>query len=225
MAKPAYLAQISTLGTPTQFTGEPMTSLGGNAYQITDTTKRVWDRATPPTFKDGNGAVIQGKQFQFPIQTPLTWGDAIQVDYLFGKATFPSAVVEPVTVDGKYMAQSSVLKAKSYNLDWASEILDATAYSKAQASGGYRSGKVYGLGDVSITLSRWHDADTRVRDALTGRSTLLLEIKPAASGGEVYRAWVVVESDQNSGDVGSIEEEQITLQLDGDAESAFSVGE
>lgn len=209
MGSAAYLTVVKKSGTSTAFTQESTTTTDDKTYTIGDTTKSVWDRSVAPTVErstDGGAT-----------WTTVSASEYV-VDYLFGRIIFnvAQAAGTLVRVSGNYLPLAVVGNAYQHSIDWTHEILDATDFQVAQANGGYRGDKLYGLADVSVTLGLW-GPDTNFKALRDGRSPVLVEIQPAGSG-ETFRAWMVVESDAKSGDVGGLEEDQITLQLDGDGE-------
>lgn len=203
-AQAAYQATVRVASTPTSITNQA-TTRSGNSYTITDTSKRVLDRNTPPTVK------VAG------TTAPAT---SYTVDYLFGIVTFNSAQTGAVTVSGKYMPTIEVLGANEYSVQLGADILDDTDFTNARTNGGYRT-KVYGLQDASVTISKFDDRTGFFIEKIKSRSTCMIEILPA-SGTEAIRGWFAVESLNREGDVGSLEAGSLTLQLDGQLESSLS---
>lgn len=210
MGSPGWRATVKRSGTSTQFTDEAASLVSGKTYQIDDETKQVWDREQPVTVKD-DGVVVDSSNIEF-------------IDYLFGKVTFASGytVQGAVTISGNYLPMQSVAGANSYTLNQTAEILDDTDFDTAKNTG-YRS-RIYGLQDVSATISRWDDLSDYFKTVIDNGEVVVLEIRPG-EGMEFFRGYMVVESSNRSGDVAALESEELSFQLDGDgAGKAFSWG-
>lgn len=208
VGSPGWRATIRRSGTPTEFTDEPALLVSGLTYQIADPAKQVWDRETPVVVKD-NGVEVDPGDIEF-------------VDYLFGKVTFASGYTPtgPITVSGKYLPMLTVAGANSYTLNQTVDVLDDTDFEHAKSTG-YRS-RVAGLHDVSLTVSRWDDMTKHFFEAASNGEAVVAEVTPG--GGTIrFRGFMLVETANRSGDVASLESEEVTLTLDGDgAGKAFS---
>jgi len=202
MGSPGWKATVKRSGTSTQFTDEAASLVSGKTYQIDDETKQVWDREQPVTVKD-NGVLVDSSNIEF-------------IDYLFGKVTFTAGytVTGPVTVSGSYLPMQAVAGANAYNLNHTGDLLDDTDFEGAQANGGYRT-RLYGLRDVSASITRWDDLSKTFADIIKNRSVVVIEIRPGG-GPDVFRAFMVAESANESGDVAALESEEISFQLDGE---------
>lgn len=202
-----YLTTVRSSGTATSFTTEAMSGSGVGPYEIDDTTKEIWDRDTTLTFyEDGS---------------PISASDVLSIDYLFGKVTFVTNKLLAITVSGKYMPMTNIAGANSYNLNLIDGVLDDTEFGITGANQGFRTRR-YGLKDVSISISRFDDLTHAFFDIINNRTSVVIEIQPG--GQNVYtRGWFVLESIAPGGDVASLESEELTFQLDGNADSNFSV--
>lgn len=209
-----YKTRLLSAGTPTSFTDEPMTLTASSIaeYQITDTNKQVWDRKQRPVVKSGAGGSTVAVD---------------SVDFLFGVVQLQSTIATPVVDGGIFYPTASVAGANSYTLALTKDILDDTDFD----STGWRS-KQTGLRDANLSVTRWDKLDRYFFERLYGESAstgatrnepyhVVAEVQP---GGEdlVYRGYYIVETHNNSGDVASLESVDISLQLDGDPEGAFS---
>ena len=135
MATAAYNTTIKIPGTSTMFSGEAMTLVSGTTYQITDPTKRVWDRSVTPTFYDGS--------------SPIAAAGITSINYLFGKVTLASPPSGAVTVDGNYLPMVEATGIREHSFSLSADLLDKTTYENNE---GYRR-RMYALRDVSATLS------------------------------------------------------------------------
>lgn len=146
-----YGSALYLSGTGVPVTDEACTSLGSGVYQVTSTSRRVWDpdaSAHPITIKDG-GSTVSSTYWSF--------------DYLFGRVTFsgysPSGAV---TVDGSYLPMTEVGEVHEHSIDAKANLLDSTSYNStgytsftrglASASGSFafRSNVLDTVSDVSI---------------------------------------------------------------------------
>ena len=108
MGADGYLVKIKKGGTSTSFSGEGMSVVLENKYQIDTIVKRVWDRDVEPIFYD-NGEKIPSS-------------DISVIDYLFGRVTFATSKSGTITVDGKYIPLTLIAGAKSYNLNQSRDV-------------------------------------------------------------------------------------------------------
>lgn len=190
-----YVFLIKKSGTSTPLTGETCSNTVGNTWVIDDTNKNVFNRTTAVTFYD-NAVVI-------PV------GDIESIDYLFGKVTFTGVKVGPITVDGAYVPLTTIAGGKEASLTMTSSVLDNTAIGNV----GYHT-KKQGVLDVNISSTRFYDYDEDFSVVLGARTPLVIEITP--DGTKSYRGWFVVEGNDISLDIDSLEEESLTFSLDGD---------
>jgi len=205
----AYLAQVKRGGTSTAFASEAMSLVSGNTYQITDATKRIWDRTVVPTFSEDS--------------VPIPASDVVSIDYLFGKVTFATAKTGNIFADGKFIPTVVVAGAHAYGVNMSHNILDDTDFDGAQTSNGFRS-KIYGIGDVSISLGRWEVLDSTFFTAINARTPIVVDIRPGGVG-DYARGWFVVESEAHGGGIDDLESRDLTFQLDGDAKASFGWGQ
>ncbi|HHW13402.1 MAG TPA: hypothetical protein GXX28_00530, partial [Firmicutes bacterium] len=61
-------------------------------------------------------------------------------------------------------------------------------------------------------------------DLLTARTPLLVEVRPGGSG-DYFRAWAIPATDNRSGAVDDLEQDELSFQLEGDKNSACSWGQ
>lgn len=208
MGVAGYNAELKLGGTPTAFTDEATTSLSSVRFQITDATKRVWNRTTLPTVKID--AVAQGSS-------------TYDLDYLFGIVEFNTAPSSSTvtTVSGDYLPVGSserIANCNSYELNLEGSILDASNFKDAQDNNGYMT-KVLGLQDTSVSLGGFHNMSSAVYDAILNRDNVLFELSPSGSALGTYRGWFIPENKNISGGVDDLETEDISLQLDTDVTS------
>jgi len=167
---------------------------------------RVWDRDAAFSFKHGSTAIPSSQ--------------VNNVDYLFGKVTFsvPKGSSAIVKASGKFLPTTAVAGAHGYNINISSELLDDTDF----LSTGYRS-RTSGLKDVNVTVNRWDSASTEFFNLINTGGSAVVEIVPSGSS-IAARGFFIVESENRSGDVASLEAADITLQLDESTAAAFGYG-
>mgnify|MGYP006428996583 CR=1 FL=1 len=200
MSVPGYRINLKRSGSPTATTGESFSADGTNRYQIDATGKRVWDRFTTPTFKDSGGTTISSTEVK-------------SVDYLFGRVTFKSTQGTGLTGDVTYLPMSDIGGANSFTLNQTADLLDDTDFS----STGFRSRKV-GLHDISMSVSRYTPSSTALDFwknyiGRAGSTEIVVEIQTETTG-PFARGFFVLSQDSRSGDVGSLESEDIELSLE-----------
>ncbi len=194
-----YLAEVKQAGVSTAMTTEAMTLVSGKTYKITNTAKDVWDRNT--TFVVFDNAVDQT-------------AEVLEIDYLFGKVTFKASYTPtgPVTVTGAYFPTAQLGKGNAFTLTMSCEPIQTTDFATAQANGGYHT-NIPGLRTVAIELSGTFDATINSKDDVNDRNELIVEIDPVGDGKSVCRGFFRLLSASQSGEVGALEEETLSLSL------------
>lgn len=160
-SKAGRLALVKMSGTGVAFTDEATTVLTTNkVYQITDATKRVWDRALTITVKDGG--------------TPVNIGtDPYVINRLTGTVTFTNTAVRTITISGTYLPLSTIAKCRDASVDLLSPALDDTTMD----SNGWAE-CLAGMKNAAIALGRnWESVSTPLlRAALTAGTPLVIEV-------------------------------------------------
>lgn len=194
-----YMAKLKKQGTSTAFTTEAMTLVSGKTYKIANATKNIWNPLVTTNVFDN--AVNHN-------------ADVESINYLFGTVTFKSAytVTGPVTVTGAYYPTTTLGKAQSYNLTQTAEAVETTDFGTAQANGGRRT-FTPGLRTVGLELTGFYDVASGFRAALEARNVIIIEIDPSGTGKSVARGFFKPTADNQSGDVGALEEETATFAL------------
>jgi hypothetical protein len=203
MAIAAYRATISSGGTAVAMTNEAMTRAANGDFQVTNVNKRVLDL-------NGN--------FQVKVNGVAVNEASYEIDYIAGKViglTTSSAV----TITGAYVPIGELIGCNSFSVDISGDILENTGINEAQLNGGFRT-KQYGLTDVAVSLGRFADASKTMQTRLQSGNKVFLKINPSDT--ERILGWFLIESVSQSGDVGSLEIQDIQLQLSGDIRFSFS---
>jgi hypothetical protein len=179
-------------GTSTAFTQEATTKLTANTvYQITDSTKRIWDPAVALNVEvdpDGGGAS------PFATVNPSLY----TVDYMFGTVTFASdqGASAVCRVSGNFIPTVAIIEAKETSLDDMNDLLETTVFGTSWKT------RIQGMSDASgefMTLAKLktdNDPGAGVkilRDLLRAGTPVLLEYKPGG-GTDIWRGWIYEQS-------------------------------
>lgn len=194
-----YVVDFKVAGTPTTMTGEAMSNVSGKIYQVTNTAHQILDHATD--------VVVYDNAVDHTV-------DVISIDYLTGTITFDASytVTGPVTMDAKYVPTTAIAGARSFTLTQTANAIDNTDIPTAKANGGFRTFEP-GLKQVSLNVGGVFKASNAFRDALIARSVFIVEINPDNSGLSLCRGYFKYSGRSQTGDVGALEEENLTLML------------
>lgn len=194
-----YIVSLKKAGTPVALSDEPMSLVSGNTYVITDKDKRIIDLDTAVTVED------DGSDETAEIES---------INYMTGEITFNSgyAVTGPVTISGKYIPVSEIAGAKTFTLTQTAETIDETDIPTARANDGYMVFS-QGLKTASLELSGIYKTTNAFQTALEDRESFIVEINPDNNALSIARGIFKFASRGQSGDVGALEEETISLRL------------
>ncbi len=194
-----YVADIKQQGTPTAMTAEAMSLVSGKTYQIDDAAKAIWDRSAAITVLDN--AIDHT-------------ADVVSYDPLFGTVTFDSSysVTTPVTVTGTYLPTVVLGKGNSFSLGMTANAIDTTTFEIAQGNGGYQTNDP-GLRAVSVQLDGIYALASGLAALLVARTELIIEINPDGNAKSVARGFFKTNVQGQSGEVGALEEEGVTFNL------------
>ncbi len=202
MSKVGYNTVIKRSGTSTSFVDESMSATENtNQYQIDDVTKRVLDMGTEPTF--------------FEDSTSIPSSDIENINYLFGKVTFSTEKTGVITVDGSYFPTQVIGRGKEYSLEQSVNLEDSTSFDTAQQNNGYKT-YTETLWDVNASISRFIDDMTETNSLQSiweNGETIVIEIQPGGTGNPIFRGYMVIETDNLTGDIESLEEQEINFLL------------
>lgn len=196
-----YVGKLKKMGASTVMTGEATTLVSTRVYQITNTAKRLMDRATVPTILDG--------------VTDVT-AQVESVDFLFGIIYFKSTytVVGAITITGKYFPTVQLGAIRGFTLTQTAATIDEGDYDAVQANGGYKI-MAPGLQDVSLSVQGVYNSTYDMIALLESRAEMLIEINPDGQewNGSIARGFFRPTSDKLSGNVGALEQEDISFTL------------
>lgn len=195
-----YVAKILKAGTSTVMTDEPMALVSGKTFRITNTAKRVINRAVTIVVKD-NGTTVSA-------------ANILSFDYLYGKVTFVSGytVNGSITITGAYFPLVSIGCANEFTLTQTSETIDNTCMDTVQANGGHRTFEP-GLKTVALELSGIYKSTNGFLASLIARSEVVIEIGPDGSNIAVARGFFKPMETSQDGDVGALEQNNIKYEL------------
>mgnify|MGYP000057736131 CR=1 FL=1 len=194
-----YTCKIRQQGSTTAFTTEACALVSGKTYQISAATKEIWDRGTTVTVFDN--AVDKTTE-------------VLSIDYLFGKVTFKSTYTPtgPITASGKYFPTAIIGLPQSYTLTQAANAEETTDFATAQGNSGYRTYSP-GLRQVSLEIGNTYALASTFAAILAARSQIIIEVNPDGGLLSLCRGYFKLASESQSGDVGALEAESISLVL------------
>jgi len=196
-----YVATLKRAGTSTAMTGEAMTQVGATqTWRVTAAAKNVWDRSAAFVVKAGG--------------TPVAANNIESIDYLFGRVTFVSGYTPggAVTVDGAYLPLQTVGCSNGFTLTQTANAIDETCMDTAKLNDGFRVFD-YGLKTVSLELEGIYRSANDFLTLLTARQELIIELSPDGGGLVTARGFFRASATGQSGDVGDLEQENITFNL------------
>lgn len=200
-----YLAAVKVGGTPTVAAAEATANTTGLSYQIVAVARRVMSLAHTVTVYD-NAVIVAA-------------GDILSIDYLNGIVTFVGGyvVTGPITIDYYYLPTAAIGKARSFSLTQQLAEIDTTDYATAQANGGWRT-YIAGLKTVALELGNvWDNANDFIT-TLQSRAQVYVDVSPNDTAGSateevLFRGLFKYLSQNQSGNVGALEEETLNLNL------------
>lgn len=199
----AFSTTLKVSGAAVPVTAEACTSISGanpnKLYQVTSTTRRIWDPTAAIVVKDG-GVAVSAALYSF--------------DFLFGNVQFNGYTqTGAITVDGSYLPVASIAEVTEFSFTAKADILDRTSYDSAGARQ-----KVTGLldssGSLKILSSFLDDVDPvtggtqSLFTVFMNKTVKVLEMK---TGSYYLRAFVLLESLNVSAQVAGLVESTASL--------------
>jgi len=196
MATAAKDITVKITGTSTAFLNEATTNAGDNkTYQITDSTKRVWDKSVSLTVE----VSTDGGTTWNPVSTGFT------VQHLNGTIVFDTADASRlVRVSGNYLPLSAVAEVHEFTLTLTADTADDTTFGDSWRT------YVQTLKQITGSLARWAVTNTALRDALTNATELVVEVNWTST--ETWRFWALVNSDEVAAAVDGLADESVDFQ-------------
>jgi hypothetical protein len=197
-----YIVSLKKGGDPVVMTAEAMSLVSGKTYKITNAAHNVIDIGTAITVLDNAVAVDVD--------------DILNIDYILGQVTFQSAYTPttPITITGAYLPLTEIAGSRTFTLTQTSTAVDDTDIPSAKANGGWRTyDPTQGLKTVGLEIGGVYKSANGWREALTGREEVFIEINPDNQGDSFCRGLFKYTGRSQSGDVGDLEEENLTFGL------------
>ena len=196
-----YIVDLRKSGTSTAMVNEATTQIGSTkSYRITSNAHRIIDPYVPVVVK-ANAVTVAA-------------ADIDNIDYLAGIVTFDAGYTPaaPVTIDGNYLPTTEIAGSRSFTMTMTSEAKDETDIPTAKANGGFR---VFSPGLNTATLELGGIAKTGNDNIanLIARDPIVVQINPDNAGKSVATGIFKYTQQNQSGDVGAVEEETVTLNL------------
>lgn len=189
-------ALVKVTGAPVAFTNEAVTDIDHQTYQIANTTKRVWDRATTLVVKVGGVTTVESYTF----------------NRLTGKVTFATldAGRGTVTLTGAYLPLSVALGAKSFSFTLAVTVLDDSDFDSLGTNGGYAT-CLSGMKNASGTIGRRFTTDTYFRDALTAGAPVVIQFFADRSAAAFLTMWALLSKDGLQSAMDGLQEAEVAF--------------
>ena len=178
-------------GAGTGFTNEACSLVTGTTYQITDTSKRIWDHTTAVVVKNGGVDIDPG---------------AYSLVYGTGKIILLAAPAGAVTVTGAYLTASKLAQCTKWSLSAGPNLVDAAVFGDAWES------KAALVRKASITVSRFYAGDAFFFGQIGNPMVLVLY---EASGGAHYVAVCHMDTDGLTADEGALQAETLNFTATG----------
>lgn len=188
---------IKATSSPITFTDEETITTDNLSYQITDTSKRLWDIQTDVVVKDGG------------IETTEDYS----INYLTGTVTFETATTRTITVSGAFVTASDVASGKSFSFNGVNDVQDSTVFQLQDRT--FESGLISATGEIE----RFFITDSFFIDQLFDGDIKLIEFYPD-SDGQPISFYALVSSDEIDVTVGELIMESISFQ----AVTKFTLG-
>lgn len=196
-----YIVDLRKSGTSTAMVAEATTQIGATkSYRITAGSKRIIDPYVAVVVKDNAVAVDAD--------------DIESIDYMAGIVTFDAGltVTGPVTIDANYLPTAEIAGSRDFTLTMTSEAKDVTDIPTAKANGGFRTFEP-GLNTASIEMNGIQKSANDNIANLIAREPIVIQINPDNAGKSIATGIFKYLSQNQSGDVGAVEEESVTLNL------------
>lgn len=195
-----YVADVNISGTSVSMTAEAASLVSGQIYQITATVHRVLDRTIPVVVSD-NAVVVPAISIA-------------SIDYLTGTITFATAytVTGPITMSGAYLPMTAIVSANGFTLTMTAETVDNTDFVTAQTNSGFKAAD-YGLRTIAMNLTGFHSSVNNYFALVTGRSEVIIQLKPSGADDAVAIGFFKPKSKQQQGNVGALEQDDMDFTL------------
>jgi len=205
-----YIVTLAKGGTPVAMTAEPMVLVSGKTYIITATTKQFIDVNTVTNVFVT--AVNQNANVE-------------SINFVTGEVTFISSYTPggAVTITGAYIPTTAIAKSRTFTLTQTTDVIDNTDIPTAKSNGGYRTYQPDGLKTVNLEIGGVYAVANGFLAALQGRIPTYILINPDNTSASVAKGLFKFSAQGQSGDVGALEEETLSLRLNVPADPATAI--
>lgn len=190
-------ALVKVTGSPVVFTDEAVTDIDHQTYQITNTAKRVWDRATTLVVKVGGSPT----------------GESYTFNRLNGKVKFATvnAGRGTVTLSAAYLPLSVAIGAKGYSVSLEATVLDDSDFDGLGTRAGFGS-CIVGMKKCSGTVGvRIDTTSTYFSDKLIDGTPLVIEFFPDRSGSPFLTVWASLNKKSIQAAMDAIQESEVAF--------------
>jgi hypothetical protein len=179
MAVAGFRCLVRRGGVPTVMSAEPMTSLGGGRYQITNPARRAIDPNS--AFHLTLGAAT------------LAYTNIAAMTFEFGEVQLSSATTGTLTATAQYVPLGSadvIADVKAFSLSETTDLLDRTVFTETTPL----RRRLAGLADATVSLDMlMNDSSVPdLRDLMENEQVVLLEILSGAT--PRFRGWGLLSS-------------------------------
>lgn len=172
-------ALVKVTGDAVAFVDEATSTTDDTIYQITNASKRVWDRTVTIVVEDGGVAVD-------PEVDPYV------VDRLNGTITFETDDdTRVITVSGSYLPLSTAAGAKAFSFSLACSAIDDTDFESADTDDGFMS-YLYGMYSISGSIGKRWRVDQYFVDALLAGIPVVIVLYADASVAPILKVWATL---------------------------------
>ena len=190
MAKAGWVTKISKGDTTSSkaYTDEACGIVAGKIYEITDRTKRYWDKS--------NGVVVEDDS------SAISVSDIESINYLAGQLVLKSTYTPTgaITVTGKYYDVSVICFANTASLSIDPMLEENTTFCTAQANDGWKT-RQQTLLEGSLTVSGFYDSSDNFSTELLAGTEIIAEYRPDKDASKAYIMKAQIDDDSDDSDV------------------------
>lgn len=201
MAYAGNKAMVKVSGAPVAFTDEATTAnTARTIYQITDTTKQVWDKTAAITVERSTDAGATWTTLD-PV------ADGYVLNRLNGSVVFVNArqTGTLIRVSGQYLPMSVAAECKEWKGTISADPIDVTPFQSDWVV------KVPGLLSGEGSLSRWWNIDTYFADSLLAGKPVVIELY-GQDNLDPDKIWAILTSDEMSAAVDGAVEDSVSFE-------------
>lgn len=196
---PGYQGKVLKGGTPTSALGLATASPSSHWHYVTDLTKSAWDV---------NNAIVVNDN-----GSPISASNVLLIDYLHGGVRLIDAYTPTgaITIDAYYLPLTEIANYKGYELKIQADAIDISDMETVRTT--HYMAYSPGLRNGDMSLDGIYAAENGWITYLTNNTLLVLEINPDGNRKSWARGFYRVTEQEQSGAVGALEEEKVTLPL------------